>query len=71
MRLPDVISVDGKKSNDGLVEYWGVATRQPNGKYHCYANIGGVLAIVEVVITPLGANHGEVCSQDLLGPQTP
>ena len=71
MRLPDVISVDGKKSPDGLVEYWGVATRQPNGKYQCYANVGGTLAIVEVVITPIGADDGQMHNQGLSSTQVP
>ena len=51
MEMPEQIDVDGRRSNDGLVEYWGQATRQPNGKYHCFANVDGTLCIVEVTIT--------------------
>lgn len=50
--LPDEVMVDGIKSDDGLIEYWGRATKLPNGKYRCYANVCGVVGLVEVTITP-------------------
>jgi hypothetical protein len=51
METPERIKVDGRRSPDGLIEYWGIATRQPNGRYHCLANVDGYLCIVEVSIT--------------------
>lgn len=48
---PEEVKVDGMTSPDGLFEYWGVAKRQPNGKYQCYANCAGHMCIVEVTIT--------------------
>ncbi len=47
------IVVDGLESPDRLIKYIGRATRQPNGKWHCYAIMCGVMAIVEVSITQL------------------
>ena len=45
------VKVDGMRSNDGLIEYWGIARRQPNGLYRCLADVGGALCFVEVSIT--------------------
>ncbi len=45
------ICLDGVIDRTGLVQYWGIATRQPNGKYHCLANVGGNLCVVEVTIS--------------------
>jgi hypothetical protein len=48
---PEQISVDGLRSPDGAIEYWGQATKQPNGLYLCFANVAGMLCVVEVRIT--------------------
>lgn len=55
--LPDEVVVDGLVDSKGefTIEYWGVARRQPDGKYRCYANISGVLCAVEVGIKLLKA----------------
>lgn len=50
--LPLQVPVNGMRSPDGQIEYLGIATLQSNGKYHCYAILGGCLAAVEVTITP-------------------
>jgi hypothetical protein len=48
---PDEVNVDGLRSPDGQIVYWGIARLQPNGRYACYAVFHGeVLAIVEVNI---------------------
>jgi hypothetical protein len=51
--LPERVSVDGlKDSKRPSIEYWGVATRQANGRYICLANVDGLLCQVEVTISP-------------------
>ena len=47
---PQTINVDGTVLDNGYV-CWGKANRRPNGKYECIANCGGVLALIEVIIT--------------------
>jgi hypothetical protein len=50
----DYVSVDGlrdAKRPEGI-RYMGKATRQPDGKYHCLAIVGGTLCVVEVTLTP-------------------
>lgn len=47
---PLEVKVDGMVSEDGLIQYWGIAKRQPNGKYHCLANVCGALCRVEVTL---------------------
>lgn len=46
--LPPEVAVDGLRSEDGLIEYWGKARLQPDGTYQCLANVGGALCRVEV-----------------------
>ena len=50
-QMPETISVNRMKDPTGNIEYWGIATKQKNGKYHCYANVAGSICIVEVSIT--------------------
>jgi hypothetical protein len=46
---PETVDVDGIE--DRGIQYWGKATKQPNGKWHAYANINGNLCVVECSIT--------------------
>jgi hypothetical protein len=50
---PPEVKVSGMRQRRGdfEIEYWGIATLQPNGKYHCLANVAGALCRVEVEIT--------------------
>ena len=53
---PEEISVNGKtcpiEALDGVeAELWGIATLQPNGKYHCYAKVGQSICRVEIDVT--------------------
>jgi hypothetical protein len=62
---PTVVSVDGIE--DRGIQYWGKATKQPNGKWHAYANIDGNLCVVECDITftapaAPSTKEGEPCS---------
>ena len=51
-RFEDItdLDVDGYVDGKG-VKYLGRARKQPNGKWHCLANVGGALCKVEVKIT--------------------
>lgn len=62
---PQTVSVDGMRSTLDFrtssgemesieVECWGIATLQPNGKYHCYARVGTVVAAIEITIRFVG-----------------
>jgi hypothetical protein len=53
IRSPDSISVDGIKDPSGLITLWGLATRQPNGKYQCFADVDGMMCIMEISPTIL------------------
>lgn len=46
---PDEIDVDDVTDSKG-VRFIGKATRQPNGEYHCLADVGGALCVVEVSV---------------------
>ena len=48
------VEVDGLQDTRCVegIEYWGRATRQPDGTYQCLANVGGALCLVEVTLTP-------------------
>jgi hypothetical protein len=63
--MPDKISVNGIKTDGGLVELWGIATRQPDGTYRCFANVAGSLCRVELKISrelphPVPPSHHEL-----------
>lgn len=47
--LGSVVDVDGVvDAKDGVqIQYWGKATRQPDGTYHAIANVDGSLCRVE------------------------
>lgn len=47
---PREVSVDGMVDKNG-VEFYGKATLQEDGTWRCYANVHGLLCIVEVSIT--------------------
>ena len=43
------INVDGMKdAKHPEIEFWGKATKQIDGTWRCYANVGGNLCVVEV-----------------------
>jgi hypothetical protein len=47
--------VDGVEERDGVrMEYWGAATRQPDGTYHGIANVDGALCKVACRIVERG-----------------
>lgn len=46
----ETILVDGIMDKTGNIQYWGIATKQPNGFYRCYANVNGSFCIVEISI---------------------
>lgn len=46
----DMVNLDGYVCPKG-VRYLGNARKQNNGKYHCLANVGGALCLVELDIT--------------------
>jgi hypothetical protein len=48
--VPYEVDVDGRVDAHG-VQYWGKATRQPDGTYRALANVGGYLCVVEARIT--------------------
>lgn len=52
-QLPSTIDVNGLWDSKKPIEFLGKATRQPNGKWHCLANVNGALCRVEVTITLL------------------
>ncbi len=53
VEAPATVVVDGlKDASIPDIEYMGVATRQPNGKYHCHAVVGSRLCVVEVSLRP-------------------
>jgi hypothetical protein len=45
------IDIDGYVDEKGI-EYIGKATKQPDGKWACLANVAGALCLVELTITP-------------------
>lgn len=47
---PLEIAVDGILLEDGVIECWGIAKLQPNGKYQCLARVAGSLCRIEIVI---------------------
>lgn len=48
----NVVSVDGlRDQKHPEIHYWGKATKQPDGTWQCLANVGGVLALVEVSLS--------------------
>lgn len=49
---PEEIKMDGVVDEERGIHYWGIATRQENGKYRCLANVGGCLCLVELIATP-------------------
>lgn len=54
------VTVDGIVDPTGYIRYIGKATRQPNGKWHCLAQVGSALCIVEVRIRYLHSSKPEV-----------
>ena len=49
--LPETVTVDGMYDpKHPEIQYWGKASRQADGRYKCYANVGGLLCVVEVSI---------------------
>lgn len=58
--------VDGHMDKSGIT-YLGIATRQPDGTWHCLANVGGALCRVEVTLTPDPNNIEYVASLEARG----
>lgn len=48
--MPEELDVDGRVDSRG-VKFIGKAKRQPDGTWHCLADVGGALCIVEVKVT--------------------
>ena len=46
------INVDGMTDEGRGIQYWGKATKQPDGTWQCLANVQGALCRVEVEIVP-------------------
>lgn len=44
------ISVDGLEDPETGIQYWGIATKQPDGTWRCLANVNDHLCVVEVNI---------------------
>jgi hypothetical protein len=58
--LPNEVLVDGERDRRYPgIQYWGKATRQPDGTYRCLANVEGSLCVVEVNIKPMDVGDGE------------
>jgi len=51
MAATNEIDIDGMVDMEKNIQYIGKAKKQPDGKWHCLANVSGALCIVEVVIT--------------------
>jgi hypothetical protein len=45
------VDLEGHFDEATQIEYLGKAKLQPNGKWHCLANVRGALCMVEVTIT--------------------
>ena len=48
---PDEIDMEGRIDDKNNVQYIGKGIKQPNGKYHCLANVSGALCIVECTVS--------------------
>lgn len=44
------VDVDGIWDERRQVLYMGTATKQPSGRWHCLAQVGGALCVIEVTI---------------------
>jgi len=49
-QMPRQVCVDGMYDANRDIQYWGMATEQPDGTWQCYAEVQGTFCIVEVKI---------------------
>jgi hypothetical protein len=60
---PESVDLDGHVDEKGI-QYIGNASRQPNGKWICLANVEGNLCRVEVIITGMPPTRYDRLSED-------